>query len=306
MQDIIQVAGLEKSYGQVRAVQGITFAVERGSLFSFLGVNGAGKSTTINILCSILRKDAGKVRICGCDLDTQADEIKRRVGVVFQGSVLDDLLSVRDNLTVRAGYYNLFGAEWKKRLRELSDLLGLDELLSRPYGKLSGGQRRRADIARGLLNRPELLVLDEPTTGLDPQTRKTVWNIVRRLQREEGLTVFLTTHYMEEADGSDRVVILDGGKIVAEDTPVRLKNKYSANSLRLYGDAAALGAELEKLGVAYAEQTGGVSLKMPDAAAARAFLQKYPALCADFEFVKGNMDDVFLSVTGKSAEGGGK
>ncbi len=306
MQDIIQVEGLEKSYGQVRAVQGITFAVERGSLFSFLGVNGAGKSTTINILCSILRKDAGKVRICGCDLDTQADEIKRRVGVVFQGSVLDDLLSVRDNLTVRAGYYNLFGAEWKKRLRELSDLLGLDELLSRPYGKLSGGQRRRADIARGLLNRPELLILDEPTTGLDPQTRKTVWNIVRRLQREEGLTVFLTTHYMEEADGSDRVVILDGGKIVAEDTPVRLKNKYSANSLRLYGDAAALGAELEKLGVAYAEQTGGVSLKMPDAAAARAFLQKYPALCADFEFVKGNMDDVFLSVTGKSAEGGGK
>ncbi len=306
MQNIIQVEGLEKSYGQVHAVQGISFAVERGSLFSFLGVNGAGKSTTINILCSILRKDAGKVTICGCDLDTQADEIKRRVGVVFQGGVLDDLLSVRDNLTVRAGYYNLFGGAWKKRLRELSDLLDLDELLSRPYGKLSGGQRRRADIARGLLNCPELLVLDEPTTGLDPQTRKTVWNIIRRLQKEDGLTVFLTTHYMEEADGSDRVVILDGGKIVAEDTPVQLKNKYSANYLHLYGDPAALGAALDGLGAAYLPQAGGVSLKMPSAAAARSFLQEHPALCGDFEFVKGDMDDVFLAVTGKNAEGGGK
>lgn len=306
MQNIIQVEGLEKSYGQIRAVQGISFSVERGSLFSFLGVNGAGKSTTINVLCSILRKDAGKVRVCGYDLDTQSEEIKRRLGVVFQGSVLDDLLSVRDNLTVRAGYYNLFGAAWKKRLRELSDLLGLDDILSRPYGKLSGGQRRRADIARGLLNRPELLVLDEPTTGLDPQTRKTVWSIVRRLQKEEGLTVFLTTHYMEEADGSDRVVILDGGKIAAEDTPVQLKNKYSANYLCLYGDGEALGRQLDKLGMTYRSETGGVRLKMPSSAEARAFLQKYPALCADFEFVKGNMDDVFLSVTGKNAEGGGR
>ena len=299
----IEVENLEKSYGDVHAVQGISFAVEQGSLFSFLGVNGAGKSTTINILCSILRKDAGSVRICGHDLDTESDKIKPRVGVVFQNGVLDDLLSVRDNLTVRASYYGLRGAAWKERLARLSALLSLDELLPRPYGKLSGGQRRRADIARGLLNRPELLILDEPTTGLDPHTRKVVWEIVRRLQKEEGMTVFLTTHYMEEADGSDRVVILDDGKIAAEDTPVNLKNKYSGNYLYLYGDPAALAQGLR--GVApFEPAAGGVRLEMRTAAQARAFFAAHGELCGDFEFVKGNMDDVFLAVTGKHAEGG--
>ena len=305
MQDkIIEVEGLEKSYGSVQAVRGITFGVERGSLFSFLGVNGAGKSTTINILCSILRKDAGKVRICGFDLDTQAEKIKPRVGVVFQGSVLDDLLTVRENLTVRASYYGLRNASWKERLRELSGLLSLDELLDRPYGKLSGGQRRRADIARGLLNRPELLVLDEPTTGLDPQTRKTVWEIVQKLQKEEGMTVFLTTHYMEEADASDRVVILDDGKIAAEDTPVGLKNRYSQNTLYVYGNGAVLAEELRKRGVQAEPIKNGVRLTCSDAQEAKAFLEKNGDLCEDFEFFKGNMDDVFLSVTGKRAEGG--
>ena len=305
MENIIEVSGLEKRYGEICAVRGISFAVPRGSLFSFLGVNGAGKSTTINILCSILRKDAGQVRICGFDLDGEADKIKPRIGVVFQNSVLDDLLTVRDNLTVRASYYGLRGAAWKARLSELSALLSLDELLSRPYGKLSGGQRRRADIARGLLNRPELLILDEPTTGLDPQTRKTVWNIVRRLQRQEGMTVFLTTHYMEEADGSDRVLIIDGGKTAAEGTPVQLKNAYSRNYLYLYGDPAALAQSLS--GEApFEPAAGGVRVEMRSAAQARAFIAAHPDLCEDFELIKGDMDDVFLAVTGRRAEGGGQ
>ena len=304
-ENIIEVEGLVKSYGEVRAVRGISFAAQRKSLFSFLGINGAGKSTTINILCSILQKDAGKVRICGYDLDGEADKIKPRVGVVFQTSVLDSLLSVKDNLTVRASYYGLCGKQWRARLDELTALLDLEEILPHPFGKLSGGQKRRADIARGLINRPELLILDEPTTGLDPQTRRMVWNSVRRLQAEQGMTVFLTTHYMEEADGADRVVILDGGMVAAEGTPVQLKNKYSRNYLYLYGDAAALAAGLKDLGEPFEEAAGGVRLTMPGAECAREFLGKYPQLCKDFEFKKGDMDDVFLAVTGKQLSQGG-
>ncbi len=303
-ENIVQVEGLEKSYGSVRAVRGITFSVRRGALFSFLGENGAGKSTTINILCSILSKDAGQVRICGYDLDTQAEKIKPKLGVVFQNGVLDELLTVRDNLTVRASYYGLRGAAWRARLEELRRMLFLDEILNRPYGKLSGGQRRRADIARGLLNRPELLILDEPTTGLDPQTRKTVWEIVQGLRRDAGMTVFLTTHYMEEADGSDHVVILDGGNVAAEGTPVELKNKFSRNFLYLYGDAEKLAAALTERGMASELAAGGVSVVFSEAERARLFLAENGDLCRDFEFVKGSMDDVFLAVTGKSAQGG--
>ena len=301
-ENIIEVENLEKSYGQLRAVQGISFAVGRGSLFSFLGVNGAGKSTAINILCTLLKKDAGRVRIAGFDLDAEPEKIRPLLGVVFQHSVLDDLLTVRENLAVRAACCGVRGAAWKKRLSALTELLGLNDILDRPFGKLSGGQRRRADIARGLVNEPQILILDEPTTGLDPQTRRAVWDSVRSLRKETGMTVFLTTHYMEEANGSDRVVILDGGKVAAEGTPVSLKNSYSRSYLHLYGDVAAgLGAE----GIPFEQEPAGARVAMESAEAARGFLQKYPALCADFEFVKGDMDDVFLAVTGKQLPEGG-
>lgn len=303
-EEIVSVQGLKKRYGDVQALGGISFTVRRGSLFSFLGVNGAGKSTAINILCSILQKDGGAVSVCGFDLDTQAEEIKKRVGVVFQATVLDDLLTVKDNLVTRAAFYGLRGAALRERLRRLCGLLELDDIFNRPFGKLSGGQRRRADIARGLLNDPELLILDEPTTGLDPHTRRNVWDLVRTLRREQGLTVFLTTHYMEEADGSDRVVILDAGRVVADASPVQLKNSYSRSYLYLYGERAQLAAALAVAGRGFEETAGGVRLVMEDAAAARAFLQEYPALCDDFEFRKGDMDDVFLAVTGKQLGGG--
>ena len=303
-EEIVSVQGLKKRYGDVQALGGISFTVRRGSLFSFLGVNGAGKSTAINILCSILQKDRGAVSVCGFDLDTQAEEIKKRVGVVFQATVLDDLLTVKDNLVTRAAFYGLRGAALRERLRRLCGLLELDDIFNRPFGKLSGGQRRRADIARGLLNDPELLILDEPTTGLDPHTRRNVWDLVRTLRREQGLTVFLTTHYMEEADGSDRVVILDAGRVVADASPVQLKNSWSRSYLYLYGERAQLAAALAAAGRGFEETAGGVRLVMEDAAAARAFLQEYPALCDDFEFRKGDMDDVFLAVTGKQLGGG--
>lgn len=299
--NIIEVENLEKSYGGVRAVDGISFAVERGCLFSFLGVNGAGKSTTINILCSILKKDAGRVNICGYDLDAAAHEIKRRVGVVFQKTVLDDRLTVRENLAVRASFYGLTGKKWARRLQELSDMLALDDILPRPFGKLSGGQRRRADIARGLINKPELLFLDEPTTGLDPQTRAMVWSTVQKLRENEHTTVFLTTHYMEEADGSDKVIIIDGGRISAEGTPAELKNRYSHSRLRLYGEG--IFARLAEDGIAFEEDGPCAVINFDSAERARAFIAAYPAVCEDFEYVKGSMDDVFLAVTGKRAGG---
>lgn len=302
--NILEVENLFKAYGKVHAVNGITFSVERGSLFSFLGVNGAGKSTTINILCSILKKDGGRVNICGFDLDGSAHEIKQRVGVVFQRTVLDDRLTVRDNLAVRASFYGITGKKWDSRLAELNEMLSLNDILSRPFGKLSGGQRRRADIARGLINRPELLFLDEPTTGLDPQTRAAVWEAVHAL-RAHGTTVFLTTHYMEEADLSDRVVIIDGGRLSAEGTPAELKNKFSHSRLRLYGDSAAIRGDLAQRGVHFEEDGPVTVVNMADSAEAAAFVAAYPDICGDFEFVKGSMDDVFLSVTGKKLEGGG-
>lgn len=298
---IIEVERLEKSYGHVKAVRDISFSVEQGEMFSFLGVNGAGKSTTVNILCTLLEKDAGTVRIAGYDLNTQANHIRPLLGVVFQGSLLDDLLTVRENLTVRAACYGMRGKKWQERLARLDELLDLKDILDRPFGKLSGGQRRRADIARGLVNAPRLLFLDEPTTGLDPQTRKSVWETVSRLRREMGMTVFLTTHYMEEANASDRVVIIDAGEIVADDTPARLKNIYSRNYLYLYG----LKGEIpQTTGFCFEEANGGLRASM-SAQEARVFLAKYPDLAADFEFVKGDMDDVFLAVTGKKLTDGG-
>lgn len=302
--NIIEVENLEKSYGKVRAVDGITFSVERGSLFSFLGVNGAGKSTTINILCSILKKDGGNVKICGFDLDRDSHEIKKRIGVVFQKTVLDDRLTVRDNLCVRASFYGLTGKAWARRLDELEEVLSLKDILNRPFGKLSGGQRRRADIARGLINKPELLFLDEPTTGLDPQTRAAVWTAVQRLRESEKTTVFLTTHYMEEADVSDRVIIIDGGKLSADGSPAELKNKYSRSRLRLYGDAESIKKELEGADIKYEDDGTAIVINFEKAAYASAFIAAYPAACKDFEYIKGSMDDVFLNVTGKKLGGG--
>lgn len=304
---IIRVENLVKNYGEVRAVKGISFWVEKGSLFAFLGLNGAGKSTTINILCTTLRKTSGKATICGLDLDHKAAEIKRRIGIVFQQSVLDDRLSVRENLTSRAALYGITGKEWKIRLAELTELFELGDFVKRPYGKLSGGQRRRADVARGLINRPELLFLDEPTTGLDPQTRRRVWDVVHFIREQTGMTVFLTTHYMAEANDADTVVIMEGGEIVARGTPNELKNDYSADYIKLYLPQSAETEELlAREGRKFRREGDCYKISAAGTQEARDFILAHPDITSDFEVVKGDMDDVFLNVTGHSLTEGGK
>ena len=296
MEDMIFVEHLKKSFGAVQAVKDISFRVRTGELFAFLGINGAGKSTAINIMCGQLAKDGGRVVIDGEDID-ESTIAKGKLGVVFQGSVLDAALTVYDNLESRAALYGMVGEAFEARLRELCDLLSLGELLRRPVGKLSGGQRRRVDIARALLHDPKILILDEPTTGLDPQTRNTIWTVIARLRKQKNMTVFLTTHYMEEATEADYIVILDGGSIVAEGTPLTLKNTYSGDYVTLYDVAEDA---VKSLGVPYVPVHDAFRLSVPDTAAATALILAHPHLFRDYEITKGKMDDVFLSATGKS------
>lgn len=301
MRDIITIDHLSKHFGEVKAVQDLSFRVREGELFAFLGVNGAGKSTTIHIMCGQLKKDGGKIVIDGADLDGGADPVKQKLGVVFQNSVLDGALTVWDNLESRAALYKITGAAFKKRFSELDALLGIGEFKKRAVAKLSGGQRRRIDIARALLHRPKILILDEPTTGLDPQTRKLLWGVIARLRQEERMTVFLTTHYMEEAAEADFVVILEGGKIAAEGTPLSLKNRYTGDFITLYGvdEETVMG-----LGLPYEKIPGGFRLSVPDTAQATRLILDHPEVFRDYEVTKGRMDDVFLAVTGRQPEGG--
>ncbi len=301
MDNIMEISHLYKSFGEVKAVQDLNFCVKKGELFAFLGVNGAGKSTTINIMCGELRKDSGSVRICGADLDREPDSIRRKLGVVFQGSALDKDLSVRDNLRSRAALYGIHGKAFEKRLEELTELLDFADLLKRPLGKLSGGQRRRIDIARALLHEPEILILDEPTTGLDPQTRTNLWQVIGRLRREQGMTVFLTTHYMEEAADADYVVIIDHGRIAAEGTPLTLKNTYTGDFITLYGITEE---QVKTLGASYESIRDAYRVFVKDTAAATELILRYPEIFRDYEITKGKMDDVFLAVTGKKLTGG--
>lgn len=300
MDRVIEISHLCKTYGgktAVKAVDDLSFCVKAGELFAFLGVNGAGKSTTIRILCGTLTKDAGEVRVFGKTLSEDPEGIRASIGVVFQNSVLDRALTVRENLQSRAALYSIRGKAFKRRLDELTGLLALSPYLDRPVAKLSGGERRRADIARALLSGPRILILDEPTTGLDPQTRKLLWDVLERLRRETGLTVFLTTHYMEEAARADYIVILDHGRLVAEGTPLDLKNAYTKDRLFLYGVSEE---SVRTLNVPFTVEKSAFVIEMGSPAEALKLICAHPELFCDFELEKGKMDDVFLAATGRS------
>ncbi|WP_426349079.1 ATP-binding cassette domain-containing protein [Alloiococcus sp. CFN-8] len=300
MSKILQVNNLVKSYGKVQAVRGISFFAEEGKLFAFLGPNGAGKSTTIDILCTLLKPDGGEVIIDGKTLGSGDDEIRREIGVVFQDGVLDNLLTVRENLVTRGRLYGLNSKALAKAIKGAAEAAEVMDFIDRPYGKLSGGQRRRADIARALVNTPKILFLDEPTTGLDPQTKVSVWETIRRLQTDQGMTVFLTTHYMEEAAEADYITIIDHGKIAAKGTPYELRNEYSSDLIKIKPvDALKVEELLKKQGISYIHKSGILEGKLGSSKEAISILSQGEAFIESFEVIHGTMNDVFINITGK-------
>lgn len=293
-QTIIKIENLEKSFGKTKAVRKINLEVYEGSLFAFLGINGAGKSTTISMMYGGLKIDSGRITICGQDVATHLDKIKNQIGVVFQDSILDKTLTVYENLKFRAGFYGIFGQEFKARYQELEKLFDLAEIKNQKIQKLSGGQKRRVDIARAIIHQPKILILDEPTTGLDPGTRSKVWRIISKLREDLKMTIFLTTHYMEEAADADYVTILDKGRIIAEGTPLELKTQYATDVLHLYGVEEA---DVKKLKLPYQKIHKDFQIKVKNSAVVTQLIVKNPELFQDFELIKSTLDDVFLAVT---------
>lgn len=299
MKTAIQVEGLSKQYGQHEAVKGISFTVEQGTLFAFLGANGAGKSTTIEILCTLLKKTSGTVSVNGYTLDASRDnaEIRKSIGVVFQESLLDERLTVRENIWHRGKMYGLSKKELMDNYQFVSSYLHLGDIEDKKYGKCSGGQKRRADIARALIHRPQILFLDEPTTGLDPQTRQFVWKTIKQLQAETNMTVFLTTHYMEEAAMAHQIVILRQGEIVAKGTPDMLKTAYAYDQMELVFHNAQEGEQwLMEQNISYTEKQGIYTIRVESTLAALSILKQVEPLIASFEVMKGTMDDVFIHI----------
>lgn len=302
MNKIIKVENLSKLYDSFEAVKNISFEVEPGSLFAFLGPNGAGKSTTIDILATLITKNQGTIMINNHQLGKDDHEIRKDIGVVFQKSVLDDLLTVKENLETRGSFYNLKGTELKERIKEASKITQCDDFLNRPYGKLSGGQKRRADIARALINKPKILFLDEPTTGLDPQTRISVWNTIKKMQKESNMTVFLTTHYMEEAANADKITVINKGEIVAEGTPLDLKQKYTKDILKIYNTDPNIINYLNKNSIPHTITKDKIQIEIETTNQAIKILQELKESITSFEMIHGNMDDVFINIIGKEKE----
>lgn len=297
--EVIRVQNLKKMYqGKEKkcAVNDISFSVEEGELFAFLGENGAGKSTTINILCTILEKTEGEVTICGHTLGKEDDAIREKIGIVFQNSVLDPKLTVKENLYLRGSYYGLTRKEIAERLADFEGYFEMEEIWNRKYEKLSGGQRRRVDIMRALIHKPKILFLDEPTTGLDPKSRKLVWDYINHLRKEKGMTIFLTTHYMEETRDADKVVILDKGQIISQGTPAELKTKYASARLIWYTQKSESAEEILQ-GYTYSYDADHYSIQFSESITE--FLYEHRDVMKDYEIWKGTMDDVFLKLTGK-------
>jgi multidrug/hemolysin transport system ATP-binding protein len=299
MEEVLKITNVSKCFGKIKAVNNISFKVKKGEMFAYLGVNGAGKSTTISMICGTLKKDSGSIFVCGEDINKNSNYIKNKVGVVFQNSVLDQTLSVYDNLKYRASLYDITGNEFKKRFEELSKMFELNEIRNQKVKTLSGGQRRRVDIARAIIHKPEFLILDEPTTGLDPNTRKKLWNIISNLREKNGMTVFLTTHYMEEAADADYIIIIEKGKIITEGTPLDLKNKYAKDIISIYHVEEN---DVKKFKLPYTKIRDGFKLEIENTSLATDLIIKNKEVFKDYEIIKGKMDDVFLNATGNELE----
>jgi len=300
MTKILEVSNLKKSYGPIKAVDDISFYVEEGKLFAFLGSNGAGKSTTIDVLCTLLQKDEGEVVVNGHHLGKDDDAIRSSIGVVFQDHFLDGFLTVEENIKTRGRFYGLAKDELKRAFDHVVEATDIASFLKRQYRHLSGGQRRRADIARSLIHTPKILFLDEPTTGLDPQTRLKVWETIIKMQKETNMTVFLTTHYMEEASEADYVIIIDKGKIVAKGTPLDLKKNHANDFLRMaYSDKEQLVKILDLHHLSYQITPQEIIVNLTKTMDALPLLDACRPYINGFEVLNGTLDDVFINVTGR-------
>ncbi|EAC6872389.1 ABC transporter ATP-binding protein [Listeria monocytogenes] len=296
---MIKLTNVVKKFGKVEAVKGINLEVEKGSLFAFLGENGAGKSTTLSMICTESEPTSGEIFIADEKLTFKnRKSFRQKLGVVFQENVLDDLLTVRENLYNRASLYGKTKAEISERLELVSSIMGIEDILNRRFEKLSGGQKRRAEIARAIMHDPEILLLDEPTTGLDPKTRVSVWKIIDYLREELGMTVFLTTHYLEEAKDADQLAVIHKGKIIAQGTPANIRSRFSVDKIFFYdAKVAELQAIIEKvnLPLKITKETMRVDVINQDVEIL-AILNQAAGLYGSFEVIKGNLDDAFISM----------
>lgn len=298
--NIIEVEHFTKKYGDFTAVDDISFTVKEGSIFSFLGPNGAGKSTTINTLCTILDKSKGELRIGGHDVGNERDLVRRDIGIVFQESTLDSRLTVEENLKFHCDFYGIPRKDAEKNIDFMLYLVGLKDRGKDMVGSLSGGMKRRVEIARGLVHDPKVLFLDEPTAGLDPQSRAGVWNYIRRLQRLKKVTIFLTTHYMDEAEISTDVAIIDHGRIAAAGTPDELKSRFTEAALKMtVDDPGKTENFLDRRKIPF--DRSGTSFRIPVKGPIQAidFLSGIKENIVNFEVMKGSLNDVFLAVTGR-------
>lgn len=297
MTNLINIQGLTKKYQQKEVVSSLDLKVEKGSLFAFLGPNGAGKSTTINMISTAIKPTSGSIFVDGLEVGKENSKIRQKIGIVFQDNVLDDLLTVEENLLFWGKIYSVSKNELNKQLDFLENLLHLTDILKQRFGTLSGGQKRRAEIARAIIHRPLLLILDEPTTGLDPKTRVQVWQTITYLREKLGMTVFLTTHYMEEAAEADKIAVINHGELIALGTPNQLRNKYSRDSLNLYKTSLEdLKIECEKRKLGYTEGIDFIRIQVRDTDEALHLLNELNNLYQSFEVRKGNLDDVFLAL----------
>ncbi|ENI8379873.1 ABC transporter ATP-binding protein [Listeria monocytogenes] len=296
---MIKLTNVVKKFGKVEAVKGINLEVEKGSLFAFLGENGAGKSTTLSMICTESEPTSGEIFIADEKLTFKnRKSFRQKLGVVFQENVLDDLLTVRENLYNRASLYGKTKAEITERLALVSSIMGIEDILNRRFEKLSGGQKRRAEIARAIMHDPEILLLDEPTTGLDPKTRVSVWKIIDYLREELGMTVFLTTHYLEEARDADQLAVIHKGKIIAQGTPANIRSRFSVDKIFFYdAKVAELQTIIEKINLPFkvTKETMRVDVINQDVEIL-AILNQTAGLYGSFEVIKGNLDDAFISM----------
>lgn len=299
----IKVTNLDKYYDDIHAVKKISFEVEKDTFFAFLGPNGAGKTTTIRIISTLIEKNGGEVEIFGLKLDKDNQEIKKKIGVVFQNNMLDKLLTVKENLEIRASFYGYSKKDLEKRLAEIDQYIHFSDFINQKYKLLSGGQRRKADIARALLNWPSLLILDEPTTGLDPKSRKEIWNLIHKLKDEKNMTIFLTTHYMEEAKDANQVIIIDQGEIIAQGSSEELRKKYSSNRLKIISENNDLFTQLKADKIPYKIINGLAVITLDKCFDGIELVKKYKPFIKDFEIIRGDMDDVFVNITGRKIGG---